>query len=57
VSPASAPLRHLIRLLQQSGHPLLLTGGGAFVGVCGPDEVIRALAGGNGAAKQANAAN
>ena len=57
VAPASAPLRRLIELQQQSGHPVVLTEDGAFCGVCGPAEVIRALAGRHGAPKHADAAN
>jgi hypothetical protein len=57
VTSTDAPLRWLIQLQRQSGHPVLLTEDGAFAGVCGPDEVIRALSGGHGAAKQAHAAN
>ncbi|MBS0373127.1 MAG: choline ABC transporter ATP-binding protein [Proteobacteria bacterium] len=57
VAPAETPLRELIGLLRHSGHPLALTEAGRFVGVCGPDEVLQALAGTHGAAKQANAAN
>jgi len=54
---ADTPLRHLIRLQQASGHPVLLTDGPALCGVCGPTEVIRALAGADGASKQAGDAN
>jgi glycine betaine/proline transport system ATP-binding protein len=57
VAASEAPLKSLIQLLRHTGHPVLLTEGGAFCGVCGPDQVIRALAGADGAAKQANAAN
>ncbi len=57
VAPAETPLKALIQLLRHTGHPVLLTEGPAFCGVCGPSEVIRALAGADGAAKQANAAN
>ncbi len=56
-APAETPLRTLIQLLRQTGHPVVLTDGGTFCGVCGPTDVIRALAGADGAAKQANAAN
>ncbi len=41
---ADTPLRRLILRLQESGQPLLLTDAGAVCGVCGPEEVIRALA-------------
>ncbi len=57
VAPAVAPLRRLIQLQQQSGHPVVLTEDGAFCGVCGPGDVIRVLAGGHGAPKHADAAN
>jgi glycine betaine/proline transport system ATP-binding protein len=57
VAPAGTPLRELIGLLRRSGHPVVLTEAGRFVGVCGPDEALQALAGSHGAAKQANAAN
>jgi glycine betaine/proline transport system ATP-binding protein len=57
LAPVDAPLRWLIQLLRRTGHPVLLTEGGAFCGVCGSADVIRALAGADGAAKQASAAN
>ena len=57
VAPAETPLKALIQLLRHTGHPVLLTDGPAFCGVCGPGEVIRALAGADGAAKQVDAAN
>ena len=57
VAPVDAPLKWLIQLLRHTGHPVLLTDGGAFCGVCAAADVIRALAGTDGAAKQANAAN
>ncbi len=57
VTPLATPLRRLIQLLRQTGHPVLLTQAGAFAGVCGSGEVIRALAGGQGAPRHANAAN
>ena len=57
VAPADTPLKSLIHLLRQSGHPVLLTDGAAFCGACGSADVIRALAAADGAAKQANAAN
>ena len=57
VASSDAPLRWLIRLQQQTGHPVVLTGeGGAVCGVCGPAEVIRALAGGHGAPGHAGGA-
>jgi glycine betaine/proline transport system ATP-binding protein len=45
VADAQTPLRHLIACLQDTGHPVLLTDEDGFCGVCGPNEVIRALAG------------
>jgi len=57
VLPADTPLKALIQLLRQTGHPVLLTDGQALCGACGPGDVIRALAAADGAAKQANAAN
>ncbi len=57
VAASETPLKSLIQLLRHTGHPVILTEGTAFCGVCGPGEVIRALAGADGAAKQANAAN
>lgn len=45
VADVDAPLRQLIRMLQDSGHPVVLTEGGIFSGVCGPEEIIRAFAG------------
>jgi len=44
-APGSASLKELIRLHQSSGHPVLLTEGGEVCGVCGEQEIIRALAG------------
>ena len=57
VAAAETPLKALIQLVRHTGYPVLLTEGRAFCGVCGPAEVIRALAGADGAAKQVNAAN
>jgi len=57
VAPSATPLKTLIQMLRQTGHPVLLTEDRAFCGVCGPGDVIRALAAADGAAKQANAAN
>jgi hypothetical protein len=37
-------LRELIAWLQETGHPVLLTDADGICGVCGPNEVIRALA-------------
>ncbi len=54
---ADTPLRRLIELQRDTGHLVLLTAEGAFCGICGPDEVIDALAGRHGAPGQANAAN
>ena len=45
VADARTPLRQLIAWLQETGHPVLLTDADGFCGVCGPKEVIRALAG------------
>jgi glycine betaine/proline transport system ATP-binding protein len=44
VADARAPLRELIAWLQETGHPVLLTDADGICGVCGPNEVIRALA-------------
>ena len=44
VADARAPLRELIAWLQETGHPVLLTDADGVCGVCGPNEVIRALA-------------
>ncbi len=41
--PASVPVRTLIRILSVSGHPVLLTDGDRLVGVCGGQDVLRAL--------------
>ena len=57
VASLDTPLRRLIQLQQASSHPVLLAEGGALSGVCGPTEVIRALAGANGAPEQAGDAN
>jgi glycine betaine/proline transport system ATP-binding protein len=52
VADARTPLRQLIACLQDTGHPVLLTDADEFCGVCGPHEVIRALAGSNDARLQ-----
>ncbi|MBS0395510.1 MAG: choline ABC transporter ATP-binding protein [Proteobacteria bacterium] len=57
VAPSDLPLKTLIQLLRHTARPVLLTRGGCFAGVCAEADVIRALAGADGAAKQANAAN
>ena len=57
VADAGTPLRRLIDLQRDTGHPVVLTEGGSFCGVCGPGEVIAALAGRHGAPGQADAAN
>jgi glycine betaine/proline transport system ATP-binding protein len=45
VAPASFSLQSIIRLRQATGHPVLLADGGKIIGVCGENEIIRALAG------------
>ena len=55
VADARTPLRQLIACLQDTGHPVLLTDAAEFCGVCGPNEVIRALAGSNDAREPASA--
>ena len=45
MADARTPLRQLIAWLQDTGHPVLLTDADEVCGVCGPQEVIRALAG------------
>jgi hypothetical protein len=57
MADAATPLRDLISLQWDSGHPVLVTEAGAFCGVCGPTEVIGALAACRGAPGQADAAN
>ena len=57
LADAETPLRRLIELQRDTGHLVLLTTEGVFSGICGPDEVIDALAGRHGAPGQANAAN
>ncbi len=47
-------LRQVIPWLRDTGHPVLLTENGEVCGVCGPVEVIRALAGNDGAQGQAD---
>jgi glycine betaine/proline transport system ATP-binding protein len=51
------PLRRLIELQRDTGHLVLLTTEGSFSGICGPEEVIDALAARHGAPGQADAAN
>ena len=46
VAPASLSLQSIIHLRQTTGHPVLLAEQGRILGVCGADEIIRALAGG-----------
>jgi len=46
VAPASFSLQSIIRLRQATGHPVLLSEEGRIIGVCGENEIIRALAGG-----------
>jgi glycine betaine/proline transport system ATP-binding protein len=45
IAPASMSLRTIIRLRQQSGHPVLLVDEGCFCGSCDEAEIVRALAG------------
>jgi glycine betaine/proline transport system ATP-binding protein len=56
-APIDTPLRTLIGLQQSSGHPVLLLDGDRIVGICSPDDVVRALASSHGAVKQAGDAN
>ena len=55
--PVDTPLQELIQLQQHSGHPVWMIDGEQIVGVCTPEDVIRALAGARGAVKQAGGAN
>jgi glycine betaine/proline transport system ATP-binding protein len=48
VANADTPLRQLIVWLRATGRPVLLEDAGAVCGVCGSQEVIRALAGSAG---------
>ncbi|HXQ63646.1 MAG TPA: choline ABC transporter ATP-binding protein [Steroidobacteraceae bacterium] len=57
VADADTPLRRLIDMQRDTGHPVVLTESGGFCGVCGPGEVIAALAGRHDAPGQADAAN
>ena len=57
LADAETPLRRLIELQRDTGHLVLLTTEGVFCGICGPDEVIDALAGRHGAPGQVDAAN
>ena len=47
--PAGVSVRTLIRILSASSHPVLLTEGGRLVGVCGGQDVLRALSSGSAA--------
>jgi glycine betaine/proline transport system ATP-binding protein len=49
VAPASMSLSDLIKLRTLSGHPVLLTEEGRFVGVCDEAQILQALSGGIGA--------
>ena len=44
VAPASSPLHALIELRQVTRHPVLLAAEGRFVGTCGDEDLLRALA-------------
>jgi glycine betaine/proline transport system ATP-binding protein len=46
--PASVSVKTLIRILSVSGHPVLLTEGERLVGVCGGQDVLKALDSGSG---------
>jgi glycine betaine/proline transport system ATP-binding protein len=46
VVSASMSLRTIIRLRQQSGHPVVLVDEGGFCGICDEAEIVRGLAGG-----------
>jgi glycine betaine/proline transport system ATP-binding protein len=46
--PAESSLRSLVRLCRNSGRPVLLAEAERVVGICGPAEIIRALAGERG---------
>ena len=41
--PADVSVKTLIRILAASGHPVLLTDGDRLVGVCGGQDVLKAL--------------
>ena len=45
--PAGVSVKTLIRILSVSGHPVLLTEGDRLVGVCGGQDVLKALVAGN----------
>lgn len=45
VAPASMSLKSIIQLRHTSGHPILVVEDGKLLGVCGENEIIRALAG------------
>ena len=45
LAPGSLSLHEIIRLRQQTGHPVLLAVDGRVIGVCGDAEIIGALAG------------
>ncbi len=51
------PLRALIDLQRNTGHPVLLTEGGRVCGVCTAEDIVSALADRHGAVKQASDAN
>jgi len=46
--PAGVSVKTLIRILSVSGHPVLLTDGDRLVGVCGGQDVLKALDSGSG---------
>jgi glycine betaine/proline transport system ATP-binding protein len=48
--PSSVSVRTLIRMCAESHHPVLLMEGGAVVGVCMGQDILRALGGGGGQA-------
>ena len=54
VADAGTPLRQLILWLRATGRPILLAEAGVICGVCGPQEVICALAGSVGRDQSGN---
>jgi glycine betaine/proline transport system ATP-binding protein len=57
IASPNTPLRELIALQRASGHPVILLKDGEIIGICSPDDVVRALADRHGALKQAGDAN
>lgn len=57
IAAPDAPLRDLLDLQRDTGHPVLIERQGAISGVCAAEDVVRALSNRHGAVKQVGDAN